>query len=127
VPVQIQFVQEDGKVVVGLGSESVDQVYSPDSTLADAEAFQAATDALGDFAPVAFIDFVPLLQLLESFQQVSEDPDYQQAKPYLDHLDSLGVGGRSEGGRASVRIVLGLRDATSDATGVEAASAALAP
>jgi hypothetical protein len=126
-PIQIQFVQKDDKVVVGLGSESVDQVYSPSSTLGDSDAFQAARDALGDFPPVAFIDFVPLFQLLESFQQVSEDPDYQRAKPYLEHLDSLVVGGRSDGGRASVRIVLGLREASSETSGVEAANAAVVP
>ncbi len=28
-PIQVQFVQRDGKVVVGLGSDSVDQVFSP--------------------------------------------------------------------------------------------------
>ncbi len=114
VPIQVQFVQRDGKVVVGLGSESVDQVFSPSSTLGDSDAFKAAESSLGDdFPPVAFLDFVPLLQLIEGFQQVAQDPGYQQAKPYLDHLASLAVGGRSEGSRAFVRIVLGLRDAPS--------------
>ena len=89
-PIQVQFVQRDGKVVVGLGSDSVDQVFSPGSTLADSDVFKAATDALGeDFSPVTFIDFVPLFQLVESFPQIAQDPDYRRAKPYLDHLDYL--------------------------------------
>jgi hypothetical protein len=118
-------VQRDGKVVVGLGSESVDQVFSPDSTLSDSDAFEAATDALeGDFSPVTFVDFVPLFQLVESFPQVTEDPDYQSAKPYLDHLGFLVMGGRSEGDRNSVRVVLGLRDAPSD-SGESQATASL--
>jgi hypothetical protein len=130
VPIQVQFVQRDGKVVVGLGPESVDQVFSPSSKLGDADAFKAAESSLGgDFPPVAFLDFVPLLQLIEGFQQVSQDPGFQQAKPYLDHLASLAVGGRSEGDRASLRIVLGLRDApsTSDVDQGANSPAALVP
>lgn len=129
-PIQIEFVQREGKVVVGLGSDSVDQVFSPDSTLDGSDAFKAATDALGgDFPPVTFVDFVPLLQLVESFPQVTEDPDYQSAKPYLDHLDYLVLGGRSDGGRASIRVALGLRDAPSGAGESQAtnASYSLAP
>jgi hypothetical protein len=123
VPIQVQFVQRDGKVVVGLGSGSVDQVFSPSSTLGDSDAFKAAESSLGDdFPPVAFLDFVPLLQLIEGFQQVAQDPGYQQAKPYLDHLASLAVGGRSEGSRALVRIVLGLRDAPSTTNTSQGAS-----
>jgi hypothetical protein len=121
-PIQIQFVQRDGKVVVGLGSDSVDEVFSPSSPLGEKDAFQAATDALGgDFSPVAFVDFLPLLQLLDSFSQVSDDPDYQQAKPYLDHLDYLVLGGQSQGERASVRVVLGLRDAAAEAEATQTA------
>jgi hypothetical protein len=123
-PIQVQFVQQDGKVVVGLGSDSVDQVLSPDSELDGSDAFEAATDALEGFSPVTFVDFVPLFQLVESFPQVTEDPDYQSAKPYLDHLGFLVMGGRSEGDRNSVRVVLGLRDAPSD-SGESQATASL--
>jgi hypothetical protein len=127
VPIQFQFVERDGKVVIGLGSDSVDQVFSPSSTLGDSDSFKAAESSLGDdFPPVAFIDFVPLFELVDSFQQASEDPDYQQAKPYLDHLASLAVGGRSQGDRASVRIVLGLRDAPSGSDAGQGASSAAA-
>ena len=60
-----QVVQRDDKVVAGL-ADSVDDVLSPSSTLGDSDAFNSAADALGeDFAPVAFVDFVPLLQLVE--------------------------------------------------------------
>ena len=124
VPIELQFVQHGGEVVAGVGSDSVDQVLSPSSTLGDSDAFKAATDALGsDFSPVAFLDFVPLGQLLDSFPQVRDDPDYRQATPYLDHLDFLAVGGRDEGDRRSVRIVLGLRDAPAAAGQTAAANA----
>ena len=115
-PIPLDFVQRDGKVVVGLGSDSVDQVFSPSSTLSGSDAFKAATGALGgDYSPVSFIDFVPLFALVDSFPQTAGDPSYQAAKPYLDHLDYLILGAKPEGNRASVRAVLGLRQAASSA------------
>jgi hypothetical protein len=125
VPVEFQVVQRDDKVVAGL-PDSVSQVFSPTSTLGDSDAFGSATDALGeDFAPVAFLDFVPLLQLAESFSPVRDDPDYRSAKPYLDHLDYLALGGRRDQDRAEVRVVLGLRDAPVETGGDSQATAAV--
>jgi hypothetical protein len=126
VPIEIQFVQRDGKVVVGL-ADSIADVFSPSSRLADSDAFKAATGALGgDFSPVSFIDFGPLFQLVDGFPQAADDPGYQRAKPYLDHLDYLIFGARSEGNRAAVRISLGLKDASSGAgSGGSASPAAL--
>jgi hypothetical protein len=130
VPIQIQFVQRDGKVVVGLGSDSVSQVFSPSSTLGDSDVFKSATGGLGsDFSPVALVDFVPLVQLVDSFPQATQDPSYQQAKPYLDHLDYLIFGGRSEDDRGSIRMVLGLRDspAQGGTSSADSAAAAVTP
>jgi hypothetical protein len=125
VPVEVQVVQRDNKVVAGL-PDSVSQVFSPTSTLGDSDAFGSATDALGeDFAPVAFLDFVPLLQLAEGFSQVRDDPDYRSAKPYLDHLDYLALGGRRDQDRAEVRVVLGLRDAPAETGGGSEATTAV--
>ena len=112
-PVQFQLVQKDGKVVAGL-ADSVSDVFSPSSRLGDSDRFKAATAGLGDFAPVSFVDFGPLFQLLDGIPDTADDPGYQQAKPYLDHLDYLALGARSEsGGRSGTRVVLGLKDASS--------------
>jgi len=126
VPVELQFVQRDGKVVVGL-ADSIADVFSPTSRLADSDAFKAATSALGEgFSPVTFIDFGPLFQLVDGFPQSASSPGYQRAKPYLDHLDYLIFGARSEGNRAAGRIALGLQDASSGAgSGGSASPAAL--
>ena len=125
VPIQFQVVQRDDKVVAGL-SDSVEEVLSPSSTLGESDAFSSAADALGeDFAPATFVDFVPLLQLVESFPQAESDPDYQSAKPYLDHLDYFVLGSRREGDRAEVRMVLGLRDAPAETGGDSEAAAAV--
>jgi uncharacterized protein DUF3352 len=125
-PIQFQVVQRDDKVVAGLPN-SVDEVLSPSSTLDDSDAFNSATDALGeDFSPVTFVDFGPLFQLVDSFPQVQSDPDYRGAKPYLDHLDYFVLGGRRDQDRAELRMVLGLRDSPAEATdGSGAASPAV--
>lgn len=116
VPVRFEALLREGKVVAGLPG-SVDDVFDPGDTLADSDAFNAATDALGeDFSPVGFIDFQPLFQLVNGFPQAQTDPGYQNAKPYLDHLDYLTVGGREDQGRAELRMVLGLRDSDAEAT-----------
>ena len=125
VPISFQVVQRDDKVVAGL-ADSVEDVLSPSSTLDDSDAFNSATDALGeDFAPAAFVDFVPLLQLVESFPQARSDPDYRSAKPYLDHLDYFVLGGRRDQDRAELRMVLGLRDAPAEAGGDPGTAAAV--
>jgi hypothetical protein len=118
-------VQRDGKGVAGLAN-SVEDVLSPSSTLEDSDAFDSAADALGeDFAPVTFVDFVPLLELVESFPQAGNDPDYRSAKPYLDHLDYLVIGGRRDEDRAELKMVLGLRDAPAATGGDSGAAAAV--
>ena len=82
-----------------------------------------------DFAPITFLDFGPLLQLVDGFPQAANDPGYKSAKPYLDHLDYLILGGRSEGSRASVRAVLGLQSApaATGATGPQPPATLQAP
>ncbi len=124
-PIQLQVAQRGDKVVAGL-ADSVSDVFSPSSTLGDSDAFNSAADALGeDFAPVTFVDFVPLFQLVESFPQAQGDPDYRSAKPYLDHLDYLVLGGRRDQDRAEVRMVLGLRDAPAEPVEDSGAAAAV--
>jgi len=108
-PVQIVVVQRQGRVVAGLGEKSIDAVLEPDDTLDDSDAFGSAVDALGgDYAGSFFLDFEPMLELFESIG-ADDDPDYQSAKPYLDHLDYVVTGHRREDDRNLIRLVLGLR------------------
>jgi hypothetical protein len=124
-PIRFEVVQRGDQVVAGL-PDSVSDVLSPSSTLGDSDPFNSAADALGeDFAPVTFLDFVPLFQLVDSLPQARTDPEYQSAKPYLEHLDYLVLGARSDEDRAEVRAVLGLRDAPAEVGGDSGASAAV--
>jgi hypothetical protein len=125
-PLQIEFTQRDGKVVVGLGSASVDDVFSTDSRLGDTDAFNAAVGSLPDgFAPTLFFSFPPLFDLVNSLPDAASDPDYLKAKPYLDALDYLVVGLSSEDGRQAARFVLGLRDSSAGSSGGTTAAAAV--
>jgi Protein of unknown function (DUF3352) len=109
-PVQIVVEQREDRVAAGLGEESVDNLFEPGDTLGDSDNFGAAADALGsDYAASAFVDFEPILELVDSTGEAEGDPDYEQARPYLDHLDYLVAGQRREGDENFARLVLGLR------------------
>ncbi len=87
-------------------------MLSPDETLDDSDRFNAARDALGDdVTPSFYLDFLPILQLIESAGEASSDPDYQMAKPYLDALDFFAAGSKIDGDRTTGSFVLGVREA----------------
>ena len=113
VPVEIDVALRDGKLIAGLGADSIDAALSPSSSLGDSDAFKAAAGVLGsDIVPSFYLDFQPILGFL-SFPGVPSDPSLEQVKPYLDRLDYVVAGAGNTGGRSNVRLVLGLRDAPS--------------
>lgn len=123
VPVGAEIGLADGKVVLAFGGATLDDVVSPAETLDGSDRFNTARDALGEgLTPNFFFDFPPLVSLIESTGQATQDPSYQAAKPYLDALDYLVAGSKVDGDRTSASIVLGLRDAP-DST--DASTAAL--
>jgi hypothetical protein len=84
-------------------------VLEPTDTIGESDPFGTAVDALGsEYAANVFLDFEPVLELFESTGE-GDDPEYQAAKPYLDHLDYLIAGQRRDGDRNVMRAVLGLR------------------
>jgi hypothetical protein len=122
-PIQIHVVQREGDVVAGLGEVSIEDAFSPEETLGDSETFNAAADLLGEGAAVgAYIDLETLFELIDNFAELEPDPDYDQARPYLENLDFLIAGTRQEGDRDIFSVVLGLREAPS-----EPATAAITP
>jgi hypothetical protein len=108
-PIQIVFTQRDGKVVVGLGQDSVRAALNPPRALSSSAAFKSAAGALGSgLSPELYVDFQPLASLFE-IPGVITDPQFQQVKPYLERLNYLVAGAGESGGRALVRIALGVR------------------
>ena len=125
-PIGAEVGLDDGKVVAAGGAASVEDVLSPEETLADSDRFNAAREALGDDATASlFLDFAPVVSLIESSGEASTDPDYQQAKPYLDALDYFVAGSQIEGDTTTGSLVLGVKEPT--ATTEDTAAATIVP
>ncbi|MFN8114010.1 MAG: DUF3352 domain-containing protein [Solirubrobacterales bacterium] len=108
-PLGAQVAVEDDKVVVAAGADTVDDVLSPSETLGDSDTFQAAEDDLGDdLTPSFFINFAPILDLVDSTGQ--SDPDIESARPYLNALDFLIGGSKVDGDRSVAGFTLGVQD-----------------
>ncbi len=126
-PFTAEFAVRDGKLVAAAGSENVDSVLSPDETLGDAERFTAATGNLTEGAtPTFFLDFPPLVTLIESQGQATADPDYQAAAPYLHAMDYMVAGTGTDGDRTTGSFVLGVKESDSSA-GTDVAPAVITP
>lgn len=119
-PIEFVFEQRDGKVVAGLGQDSVDAVLDPGKTLADSSAFKAPEDALDGLTPSLYLDFGPISTLL-NIPGVSTNPNLELAKPYLDRLDYVVAGSGVKDGRVLARIVLGVQNAQSGTGSVASA------
>lgn len=123
-PIGAEVALEDGKVVVAAGAATVDDVVNASDTLEGSDRFNIAKDALGEGeTPSFFLDFAPILSLVES--SGSSDPDYQAAKPYLDALDYVVAGSKLEDGRATGTFVLGVKEGSAEDS--ETTSAAIVP
>jgi hypothetical protein len=108
-PLGAQVAVEDDKVVVAAGADTVDDVLSPSETLGDSDTFQAAEDDLGnDLTPSFFVNFAPILDLVDSTGQ--SDPDIESARPYLNALDFLIGGSKVDGDRSVAGFTLGVQD-----------------
>ena len=108
----VRVVQRGERIVAGYGPSSIEEALAGDQggaqTLSGSPAFTSAKESLGDLGLDAFLSFAPVFQLAES-AGAAADPDYKRAKPYVDSLDFLALGSGSEGDRASVRFVIGLK------------------
>jgi uncharacterized protein DUF3352 len=125
-PIGAEVGLQDGKVVAAAGAATVDDVVSSSDTLDGSDRFNTATDALGDGStPSFFLDFGPIVSLVESSGQAGTDPDYQSAKPYLDALDYLVSGSAVDGDRTTGSIVLGVKEASTESA--DATSAVIMP
>lgn len=126
VPIGAEVALQDGKVVAAVGADSVEDVVSPSETLDGSDRFNTARDALGDGATASFfLDFGPLVELVEGTGQATSDPGYAAAKPYIDALDFLVSGSTVDGDRTSGSLVLGVKEA--EASGEDVAAAVIAP
>jgi hypothetical protein len=113
-PVLLYVGAGNGKLVIGLGPESVQGALSPSSVLSSSSAYASATSALSGLQPVVLVDFPMALSLLEGLG-LSEDPTLS---PTIDELRSLSTltGGYQPLGDGVTRLhlVLGLAGSSSE-------------
>ncbi len=95
------------RIVIGYGQAASQQALSGGSgqTLDSNPAFSDAAKSLGGTDLSGFVDIATVLRLAESMGAGS-DPDYQQAKPYLDKLDFAAIGAGTSGDLTTSKVVL---------------------
>ena len=109
-PQAIEVDQVGGQVVAALGpGQPAENALHPEHNLADDPSFVAGQGALGaDFEPLAFVSLPSFFVVAEKGGQAN-DPQYLAAKPYLEKLDYLMVGSRTDAGRTTLRFAVGVK------------------
>ena len=108
IPAPIEFAQQGDKLVIGYGTGSAQEALAPAQSLGDSPAFSTAKGQVSDLGTDFFLDFPSVFQLAEA-TGAKGDPDYVQAKPYIDALTYLISGSGSKDDQTEVKAVLGLK------------------
>ena len=110
-PQPFEVAQQGDKIAIAYGTGSAQQVLGGGAAggqLSTTPAFAAAAGKLESLGVDLFLSFPTVFQFAES-QGASQDPEFQQAKPYIDALDYLAIGSGDEDDRAQVRFIVGLK------------------
>jgi hypothetical protein len=109
-PQAIEVDQVGDQIVAALGpGQPAENALHPEHDLADDQSFVAGQGALGaDFEPLAFVSLPEFFVVAQKGGQAN-DPQYLAAKPYLEKLDYLMIGSRTDAGRTTMRFAVGVR------------------
>jgi hypothetical protein len=108
IPQPVELAQQGDKLVIGYGAGSAEAGLTPAQTLGDSPAYTQAHDQISSLGTDLFVNLQPIFTLAES-SGAKSDPDFQQAKPYLDALSYVVTGSGSSGDKADFKAVLGLK------------------
>ncbi len=98
------------KIVIAYGAKAAAQALrSQTKTLGTTPGFEAAKSSLGSTPMSAFVAGGPMLGLVESMLAPEELADLEEAKPYLDKIDYLGIGAEAEGDTQTAKLIIGLK------------------
>ncbi|MFN2612314.1 MAG: DUF3352 domain-containing protein [Solirubrobacterales bacterium] len=101
----LNFVQQNGKVVIGYGDAATQAALSPSKTLAKAPGFTAASGSIGGGGPQFYVSAPEAVDLLAKDPNAKADPSFAKILPYLQRLAYITAGG-AEGG---LKIVVGAK------------------
>jgi hypothetical protein len=110
-PLALTIADGQGKLILGLGTSSIEEALSPQSTLAGGALYSSAASALGQgIQPSAAIEFHTLDGLIESLG-LNQAPGFSGIASALAPLSSLAAGGGESlsDGVKRARVVLGLQ------------------
>ncbi len=107
-PQPIVLARGDGKVVVAYGLNAATAALASENRLGGSERHERALEVLGDGLEPSHLLWLPSVAALV-YSSSAADPEWSQAKPYLEAYDVLAIGGAVRGGEARVRIATGLR------------------
>ena len=113
-PQPFEVAQQGDRIVIAYGAGSAQQALAGGGggpgggQISTTAAFAAAAGKLESLGVDLFLSFPTVFQFAES-QGAANDPEFRQAKPYIDALDYLAVGSGSEDDRTSFRLVIGLK------------------
>ncbi len=109
-PQPLTITVEGGKIVIGYGEQATEQAVGSGggATLKDDPTYRQAIDALGGDGVSGYFSLSQIFRLADSLGAI-RDPDYQQARPYLDRL-SYAVLGSGEGGDfQNSKVIVGVK------------------
>ncbi len=97
------------KIVIAYGPKAAAAALkSQAQTLGQTPGFEAAKSSLGSTPMSAYVAGGPMLSLVESLLSPEELAEAEEAKPYLEKIDYLGVGSEAEGGTQTAKLIVGL-------------------
>jgi Protein of unknown function (DUF3352) len=107
-PRPVEIAQQGDKLVIGYGANTVQQSLAPAQKLADNPDFSTAHSQMSSLGTDLFLNFPSVFALAES-SGAKSDPQYRQAKPYLDSLTYLVTGSGTKDDQAEFKAVLGIK------------------
>jgi hypothetical protein len=97
------------KIAISYGPKAAAAALSEKAgTLAEDPTFEEAKSALGDTPLSGFVDGKAAVQLFETISSPLEQAELLEAKPYLEKLGYLALGGSSSGEQTTAKLIVGL-------------------
>ncbi|HEY1855372.1 MAG TPA: DUF3352 domain-containing protein [Solirubrobacterales bacterium] len=99
----------NSKVVIAYGPKAAAAAISEKAgTLAEDPTFEEAKSALGDTPISGYVDGKAAVQLFEALAGPLEQAELMQARPYIEKIGYLAIGGTSSGEKTTAKVIAGL-------------------
>jgi hypothetical protein len=108
-PQPLIFTTLGDKIAIGYGKEATVQALKGGGpTLSDDPTYKEGVDALDGNGVSGYISLAGVFKLADNLGSLN-DPDYRQARPYLQHLSYLIFGSGDQGDSTSTKAILGVQ------------------